>query len=663
MPSVLEGDELPAGALTYTARFDEPMDELALDASDVELVGVNSGAHAPTVFSYDPGTLTLTLGFADLADDAYMLTLFSGDGQFEDLVGRDLDGEADPVTTVPSGDGTAGGDFAVHFSASDEAPRPYPVPLEAKDPLGSLIYDPSVTGAIGTTDDTDTFTIDLDDGQTITVVVDPDATLQPTVELLDPDSVSISTATAAAAGQDVLQQTVATTAAGTYTVAASGAGGTLGAYTAQVILNAAVEMEEHDGPSNDDVLSAEDIDGSFTAIGSGAAERGAVLGVADDPNPDQYTATVLADGPLVYYQFEDTVGSTTATDSTPNSHDGTYAGGVLLGQPGALGLLGRSARFDGLDDFVDVPALGQYDAVTIELWAKLEGLSGSGFTALYAGNYWGAGTVHFHYLSDARLQLGFNGANPGNFTAVDSIDDQWRHLVVTLNNSDKTREFYVDGLLTDQDTFTGGGANPNLLNAAIASWFTGTRQRFFEGLIDEVAVYGSELSATQVSDHYQAALAASSSGQDWYAFGLTAGQSATVALTGLTSQNVALELYDGGANLLALAADADNVTGVIDNFVAPSADTYYARVTGAVTDYSLLVTRDADFDTEPNDDLPPDAQPIAPAEVVLGHLDIGGVPITTETEPNDDGVSGGSMGDLPFANDWSGSFVSIGGID
>ena len=40
---------------------------------------------------------------------------------------------------------------------------------------------------------------------------------------------------------------------------------------------------------------------------------------------------------------------------------------------------------------------------------------------------------------------------------------------------------------------------------------------------------------------------------------------------------------------------------------------------------------------------------------------VGSVPsISGEVEPNDDGVTGGSIDDLPFANDWSGSFVSSG---
>ena len=124
---------------------------------------------------------------------------------------------------------------------------------------------------------------------------------------------------------------------------------------------------------------------------------------------------------------------------------------------------------------------------------------------------------------------------------------------------------------------------------------------------------------------------------------------------------MALDLRDTAGIVLALGAgDADNTDVAIRGFVAPAAATYYARVTGeAGRPYSLVITRGAEFDREPND-TPSEAQDISIAGQVLGA--VGFVPaITTETEPNDDGLVGGSISDLPFANDWSGSLSAIGG--
>src|ERR1700689_535465 len=53
-------------------------------------------------------------------------------------------------------------------------------------------------------------------------------------------------------------------------------------------------------------------------------------------NPSsRYANAVLADHPTVYYRFNETSGST-AFDSSGNGLDATYAGGVSLGEAGAL---------------------------------------------------------------------------------------------------------------------------------------------------------------------------------------------------------------------------------------------------------------------------------------------------------------------------------------
>jgi hypothetical protein len=158
-----------------------------------------------------------------------------------------------------------------------------PVPLVAEPLLGSLIYDPSATGVINVSGDTDSFTLALDAGQTITVRVDPTipgpATLAPTVTVLNPSIVSIGSASAAAGNRAVLQ-TAPVTAAGTYTITVGGAGGTIGNYTVQAFLNAALESESNSGPSNNTPATAQDLNPSFLTLQTSlaSATRGAVVG-------------------------------------------------------------------------------------------------------------------------------------------------------------------------------------------------------------------------------------------------------------------------------------------------------------------------------------------------------------------------------------------------
>jgi len=159
---------------------------------------------------------------------------------------------------------------------------PFAVPLEVVEPLGSLVYDGAVEETIATVGEVDSFTIDLDDGQTVTLLVEPDntagATLQPTVELIDPDGATIGTAGSNAVGDAALLQTIATTGAGTYTLNIADTADALGDYSARLILNAAVETETYGSATNNDLASAEDLQPSFIAIDETTAARGAVLG-------------------------------------------------------------------------------------------------------------------------------------------------------------------------------------------------------------------------------------------------------------------------------------------------------------------------------------------------------------------------------------------------
>src|SRR5262249_22269068 len=147
--------------------------------------------------------------------------------------------------------------------------------------LGSLIYDPSITRVIAFAGDTDSFTLAVDPGQTITVLVTPTtAALQPTVELRDPSSTVVGSATASAAGQKALIQTATATTAGTYSITVGGAASTTGLYTAQVILNAAQEEEGTlAGVNNDAQATAQDLNPSFMMLQTpqASAQRGAVL--------------------------------------------------------------------------------------------------------------------------------------------------------------------------------------------------------------------------------------------------------------------------------------------------------------------------------------------------------------------------------------------------
>jgi len=114
----------------------------------------------------------------------------------------------------------------------------------------------------------------------------------------------------------------------------------------------------------------------------------------------------------------------------------------------------------------------------------------------------------------------------------------------------------------------------------------------------------------------------SQDGTDFYSFHLDSGDSVTVAASEIARSGLTLNLLDGAGNVLAnTVSDAANVDFLISEFVAPATGTYYVRLTASPSgaDYSLVLTRNAVFDTEMNND-PEHAQNITQTGVVLGDV-------------------------------------------
>ena len=112
---------------------------------------------------------------------------------------------------------------------------------------------------------------------------------------------------------------------------------------------------------------------------------------------------------------------------------------------------------------------------------------------------------------------------------------------------------------------------------------------------------------------------------DIYSFLLAAGDTVTLAAKGLSGLSPNLSLLDtSGTSLAQGTTGANNLDRVINNFVAPSSGTYYARLgPNNPFDYNLVVTRNTAFDTGSNGTLAT-AQIIAPSSRVLGNLDATG---------------------------------------
>lgn len=180
--------------------------------------------------------------------------------------------------------------------AFDLPPAPQPPALRPFNPPGSNINHLQNSTNILGLGEVDPITIDIDAGQTLSIALTSGATLRGSVELRDPNDTVVATATAVTDGDFVLMQLEPVLLDGTYTINVSGDGNTVGSYTLDVILNAAIEAEEFGGSSNNSIFTAQNIDATAQDVVDSTSTRLAVAGTSNGGS-DFYSFTLTAGQP------------------------------------------------------------------------------------------------------------------------------------------------------------------------------------------------------------------------------------------------------------------------------------------------------------------------------------------------------------------------------
>lgn len=211
-----------------------------------------------------------------------------------------------------------------------------------------------------------------------------------------------------------------------------------------------------------------------------------------------YSAAVLADAPAGYWRMGETSG-TTMTDATTNGNDGTYAGSVKLGQPGAMaGDKSTAVEFDGHTAGANVPSSPSLKVtqITIELWIKK--ISESGYGIYAAKDY-------FELLNNSytgRLEFRLTASSDPALVSTTTLAlNTWYYVVATYDGS--VASLYVNGQLD--------GSHPAVATLAPIDGPLSIGRRFDgffnNAVLQEVAIYPTALSAERVAAHWRVATA------------------------------------------------------------------------------------------------------------------------------------------------------------
>ena len=221
----------------------------------------------------------------------------------------------------------------------------------------------------------------------------------------------------------------------------------------------------------------------------------------------------------VQWLIEEGTGSTVA-DST-GTNDGTISGATWSTDVPSFNQI--SLDFDGVDDRMEIvgsQSAGTYDFLhnsktfTVMGWYKLDDYTVSNSMALVGTNYTSS-LIGFNFWLDTR-----NGGTGQNHALRCNIDDgtnstsvyqegvisdnDWHHYAVTGDGT--TLKLYIDGSVQSSTASLPAATSSSAAYNLRVGHRAGIAGAPFPGLIDEVAIFSSALSAAQISAIYNIGL-------------------------------------------------------------------------------------------------------------------------------------------------------------
>jgi hypothetical protein len=210
--------------------------------------------------------------------------------------------------------------------------------------------------------------------------------------------------------------------------------------------------------------------------------------------------------PLGNWRFEDVAGK--ALDSSANHFDGSLVNGPLWTQ----GWTGQGIQFDGANDFVKVPHRNALNAFPLTIVASVRTLSAGQqgiVNKYYAGSFNGyqlftnGGNLCATYFRNASNYV-YDGTECT--LAVPGYNDGRWHQVAFVVDATGGRVF-VDGVLKSSRAWTGTPGAPSNKRVLSFARYPGTPAPFLMGSLDEVSLYGRDLTAIEIKSLYDQAVA------------------------------------------------------------------------------------------------------------------------------------------------------------
>lgn len=232
--------------------------------------------------------------------------------------------------------------------------------------------------------------------------------------------------------------------------------------------------------------------------------------------PNIYIESVIDKNLVAYWNFDEGEGNT-LHDLSENRNNGTIYGAKWVN-----GRYGKGLKFDGVNDYVEIPANSKlsFDAsiqsYTIEMWFNIAKFTNSrGDLHLIKDRQpgtnqsqsYGIGAILSSEKNYKKLSanIWYKPTNT-NYAVVSDyalLSDEW-YYVANVIKANQRHEIYINGKLQGFTSIEGvGNTKGNNGGITIGSGYYPSGMQHFNGIIDEVRIYNRVLSPEEIREHYR----------------------------------------------------------------------------------------------------------------------------------------------------------------
>jgi len=181
---------------------------------------------------------------------------------------------------------------------------------------------------------------------------------------------------------------------------------------------------------------------------------------------------------------------------------GRLAGGAFTNQ--------YSVSFDGSDDYMDagnVTELNSISAFTISMWVNFEHVTGGAVMSVFTSGTSTSNRIEFVFNSINELRFGvdrsvnncvLNISSPTDYRSTNA----WHNILGTYDGTNVTLFFDGSQVATTTSYVPGTTSSTHGNDTTVGRRTLGGGNLYFNGLMDEVAIFNSALSASNITSIY-----------------------------------------------------------------------------------------------------------------------------------------------------------------